>query len=254
MSRTAPIAALTLAAALALRAPAHGGASSGFPSEVDGFPIPNAHEIEEGRIYRGGEPRSQVKDVVKFGITDVLIFKTQNLVEVSREIHALKELGIDEANIRHIPYRWKDLPDFQQPCEQTVEALRILTELPADPKRKLFYHCTHGEDRTGLLSGLYRILDDGWELRKSFHDEMCENGYEAGNPKKGGGSVAAIRQSLTPLFLKMAWLIETGKLSKGDLNAGACRADPAESKEFQQSAYAHPEDFLCKKSSKFPKN
>ncbi len=250
----ASVAALTLAAALALRAPAHCGASSGFPSEVEGFPIPNAHEIEEGRVFRGGEPRSQVKDVAKFGITDVLIFKTQNLVEVAREIHALKELGIDGGNIRHIPFRWKDLPNFQEPCEQTVEALRMLTELPADPKRKLFYHCTHGEDRTGLLSGLYRILDDGWDIQRAFHDEMCENGYEAGNPKKHKGSVAAIRESLTPLFLKMAWLAETGKLSKGDLNTGICRVDPAESEEFRKSPYARPKDFACKKSSKFPKN
>lgn len=254
MRRPLHIAVLSLAAVLSLSSAGSCGDSSGFPSEVEGLPIPNAHEMEAGRIFRGGEPRSQVDDLVKFGITDVLIFKTQNFVEVSKEIGSLKSLGVNDANIHHIPFRWKDLPNFQEPCEQVVEALLTLTSLPADPKRKLFYHCTHGEDRTGLLSGLYRLMDDGWDLQRTFHDEMCENGYEAGNPRKDKGTVGAIRSSLTPLFLKMAWLIETGKLSKDDLNTGVCRADPAENEEFRKTPYAHPEDFACKKSSKFPKN
>jgi hypothetical protein len=37
-------------------------------------------------------------------------------------------------------------------------------------------HCTHGEDRTGLVCGIYRVRYDGWSTKEAW-DEMIALGY-----------------------------------------------------------------------------
>lgn len=37
-------------------------------------------------------------------------------------------------------------------------------------------HCTHGQDRTGLAVGVYRVLYDGWSKDKAW-DEMISRGF-----------------------------------------------------------------------------
>ena len=39
-----------------------------------------------------------------------------------------------------------------------------------------YVHCAHGQDRTGLVIGLERVIDEGW-TPKAAHDEMLKLGF-----------------------------------------------------------------------------
>ena len=68
---------------------------------------------------------------------------------------------------------------------------------------KLFLHCTVGEDRTGVIAGLWKY----WTIEKSSREimlkEMCAYGYEGRNPNKPRFNVENIQAWLTPFFLEM---------------------------------------------------
>jgi protein tyrosine/serine phosphatase len=55
--------------------------------------------------------------------------------------------------------------------------VRDFFRIALDPARRpLFIHCTYGVDRTGMMSGLYRIEAQGWEPAAAM-EEMRLLGY-----------------------------------------------------------------------------
>lgn len=181
--------------------------------------IENSHQLDrEGQIFRGREPKKLVHELKELGITDVIIFKNDVRGEVAKEKEELKTLGI---RYHHIPFLWKDISSLKDACRQTVRALRIMKRVK-EAGGKVFFHCTAGEDRTGLLAGLYRMLNDGYSSRNAFENEMCRNGYSDGNPGKPAFVVSAIEKGLTPLFLQMASAVESGRLGRETLSYAVC--------------------------------
>lgn len=206
---------------------------SPVPSSVPGISIPNTHEVGRGRglVLRGGAPNTDARaaELKAYGVTDVLIFKHRafrDRDEVAEEVGRLKAAGFDETQISSVPFRWKYMGPFRTDCEQTVEALRRLKAAYDTPGKVLFFHCTVGEDRTGYLAGLFRMLMEGWSLWDSFDRELCRQAYGSGNPRKPARVVQHIRDGLTPTYLKMAYLIETGLLRAEDLDPAACVSEP----------------------------
>lgn len=203
---------------------------STFPSDVPGISIPNTHIAAQGglgTVLRGSAPlKDEIKQLKDYGVTDVLIFKNQTKKEVDQEISFLKAAGYSSGQIHHIPFLWKNLGPFQQTCEQTVGALRLLSEAYKTPQKTIFFHCTVGEDRTGFLAGLFRMLAEKWDINKAFKEELCKNGYEAGNTRKEPEVSAKIRAGLTPVYLKMAVLISSGALTLDNLDSSVCATEP----------------------------
>lgn len=181
--------------------------------------IGNFHQVDrEGQVFRGREPKKAVSELKDIGVTDVIIFKNDVRGEVAREKEELKELGI---RYHHIPFLWKDLPSLPEACRQTVKALRIIKKVKS-VGGKVFFHCTAGEDRTGLLAGVYKMLTSGFSRQVAFETEMCRHGYANANPGKPAFVVDSIERGLTPLFLEMSRLIETGRLNQKTLSYAAC--------------------------------
>ncbi len=202
-----------------------GGLSSPFDSSVDGVTVPNAHWVDEGKtVLRGMEPRTpeQFAELRAAGVERVLIFK--NTTGKDDVGHEITSWNLPEGDVLHVPFQWKDLPDFTSPCEQTLEALRFIRE-SEDEQRKVFFHCTVGEDRTGYLAALHALLFEGGEARAAFDQDMCERGYGSGNPQKPGFVLGKLEEGLTPLYRSMAWLIQEGVLTD-DLESEACGAQP----------------------------
>ncbi len=202
-----------------------GGLSSPFDSTVEGISVPNTHWVdEEQTVLRSMEPRTpeQFAELRAAGIEKVLIFKnTTGNDDVGKEIASW---ALPEGDVLHVPFQWKDLDGFTAPCEQTLEALRFLQEAEEDEKKVLF-HCTVGEDRTGYLAALHALLVEGAEPAAAFHADMCEHGYGAGNPQKPGFVLGKLEDGLTPLYRSMAFLIEQGLLTE-DLDTAACAEEP----------------------------
>jgi hypothetical protein len=223
-----------------------GGLASPVPATAPGVEIPNAHWVEEG-LLRSMAPRSAAdyEALQTVGITAVLIFKkpTGTGRDVSDEIAALHDLGLADEAVLNVPFAWKDFPDFATPCEQTLEALRFLKTQRA-AGRPTLVHCTVGEDRTGYLAGLYRLLEGETEPTTVFTDEMCERGFGSGNPFKPTTVTGAIAEGLIPLYRKMAFKILSGELT-WDLEAAACATDPAGDPTFTSDPELAAAGYTC---------
>jgi hypothetical protein len=207
---------------------------SPFPSRVKGLSIPNAHELIRGpgRVIRGNAPNHRIQELIDLGITDVLMFKTPNDVlgtdsnDLEMERQALASASQQagrKVKVHWIPFPWRGFTSMEEGCRQVIQGLKVIEEVARDSRRSLFFHCTVGEDRTGLLAGMARMLHDDWNTKKAFYREMCGHGYEAGNPYKPLHVAEVIRKELTPLFLRMAAMAEEGLISSGELNESVCR-------------------------------
>lgn len=187
---------------------------------VDGLSIPNSFQVDQqGQVFRGKEPKKLVSELAGIGITDVIIFKNEVKTEVTTEIAALKTLKIKS---HHIPFRWKELESVEIACGQVVDALNLISKVKAK-NGSVYFHCTAGEDRTGLLAGLYRMLEEDLPMTKVFKSEMCARGYSDGNPHKPAMVHSAIKKELTPLFIALAKKIEEGTLELGKIPKALCK-------------------------------
>ncbi len=187
---------------------------------VDGLTIPNSHQVDkEGNVFRGRQPEKKVDELAHIGITDVIIFKNDVKGEVVKEIAELNRLGIKS---HHIPFRWKQYPTMQEACEQIVQAITIIRDVKK-VNGKSFLHCTAGEDRTGTVMGLYRMMTEKMTQTQVFRSEMCPRGFSDGNPHKPKAVTSAIEAELTPLFVTLAGKIEKGELKINTLSKASCK-------------------------------
>ncbi|MBT5094679.1 MAG: hypothetical protein HOM21_10570 [Halobacteriovoraceae bacterium] len=201
-----------------------GGLKSPFAPTVDYLSIPNSHTVGSAdAIVRGMAPGSKVAELVEEGFTDVLIFKSQTRSEVDDEVAELLALGIKSQQIHKISFPWRRFESYQSACQKTVQALKLFREIQADSDRSLFFHCTVGEDRTGHLTGLWRMLNQNWSAARAFRAEMCARGFGRGNPHKPSKVVKAIRAELTPLFFAMAKLVTDGQMTLDNLDLSVCQ-------------------------------
>jgi len=203
---------------------------SPMPSGVPGFTIPNVHGLAgtgPGLGLRGQAPRrDEIPQLRTYGITDILIFKKQETKEVDREIGWLLAAGYQRDRIHTIPFPWKDMGAFRDNCALTVRALRLLRDLRADGSRGVYLHCTVGEDRTGYLAGLFRMLVDGWDEEQAFRRELCAHGFGDGNTAKPEWVKKAVLKELSPLYSRMAKLISSGRLKLDSLDEAVCDTEP----------------------------
>lgn len=233
---------------------------SPFASTVENMSIFNAHEVDNDLLesgawlLRGMKPfrDADYTDLQNAHVDSVLIFKKPTSAhEVADETAALVDIGVDAANVVNVPFGWKDFTSFKEPCVQTVQSLKQLVTWQQAGK-KTFFHCTVGEDRTGYLAGLYLLLEyQDYTARDMFDSQLCEHGYSSGNPVKPYGAVAKeVDTDLTPIYLKMAYKISTGELSKDSLDESVCDADPADDAGFTGAAW-DAKKYRCAPSSLF---
>jgi len=226
--------------------------TSPFPSCVKGTVIPNSHTLDEdGLVLRGMAPRSEadVLSLNEVGVERILIFKNQTKTEVDQEIAQLLSQGWRPNQIKQIPFLWKDHPDFTSACQQTLAAMAWI-EKARLAGHKVFFHCTVGEDRTGYLAGLLKFWWDQGTLEELFEKQLCWNGYEAGNPQKPLNQVVLkIRRSLTPLWVKVAFLLSTAKSLEAK---SLCAADPSDDPTFKRDWLPLTTQLKCSVSPRYP--
>lgn len=222
-----------------------------IPSTVPGVQLQGTHIVvsdESGpKIIRSQEPSELIdyQQLKALGLTDVLIFKKQNRDEVETEIENWKSYGISGKHTKNIPMMYAKFPDFKTPCLQTLEALRFIHT--ARSTGRVLFHCSAGEDRTGYLAGLVQVLEGG-EISGVFKNEMCRNGYSHGDPRKGSTVCAEIDRDLTPLFLKMAYYVKSGKISWEKLDNSICNLDPVSDLRFKSDRTYDATRYRCKPS------
>jgi hypothetical protein len=128
----------------------------------------HVQEVEPG-LWRSNQPTTRldwlkIRDLgVKYVVK--LNMPSEGSDDGAREIGLIVyELGIEPRG---------DLASITKlPDEKLLRA----AEAVIDDGGGVLVHCTHGEDRTGLVIGRHRVLADGWTKARAYR-EMLEHGF-----------------------------------------------------------------------------
>lgn len=132
---------------------------------LDVFAIPNEHNVSEG-IKRGGRPtRFDLAELSQQGFKTIINLES-NESAIAQEKRNAERLGfnyiISELNTN-------ETPDDSQ-IQKVLEILRDPSQQP------VFIHCYHGQDRTGMVIGIHRVLDENWSQSEAYK-EMLNLGF-----------------------------------------------------------------------------
>jgi len=131
----------------------------------DGGPISNFHEVIPG-VYRGGRPdKAGLEYLQGLGVkTDLDLENIEDVV--NEEVQDGTKLQIDVVAEEMSPYTTPD----------DAQVARIQALLNDTNRRPIFVHCHYGEDRTGVMVGLFRVVSENWTQQNAYQ-EMLDLGF-----------------------------------------------------------------------------
>jgi protein tyrosine/serine phosphatase len=139
---------------------------------IDDAPIANFARVRDG-LYRGARPGDDgLQYLVGLGVKTIVDLEIGDLVEatpgdIAHEAQVAHDLGLDFVR--------NPMSAFTPFVDEA--AMNATLALLADTNRQPIYvHCRHGQDRTGLVIGLERVFDEGWDPGDA-HDEMLAFGF-----------------------------------------------------------------------------
>jgi tyrosine-protein phosphatase SIW14 len=139
-------------------------------SETPGVSIKNFGRVND-HYYRGSQPGAEeVAQLKRLGIRTVIDLRKDNVRE---EADWVKGLGMQYLNI--------PLKASVPPTEEQTSYFLSIVNNPAN--WPVYIHCKGGRHRTGALTAVYRITQDGWTADQAYL-EMKE--YDFNNGIFGG--------------------------------------------------------------------
>jgi protein tyrosine/serine phosphatase len=129
-----------------------------MPITLDG--VPNLHQIAP-HLYRSEQPTAVgMKNLEKLGIRTVI-----NLRWFNNDRKEAQGTALRTERVKILTW---DIDD-----EHVIEVMRMLKNADNGP---FLIHCKHGADRTGLMTAMYRILEQGWSAEEAL-EELTNGGY-----------------------------------------------------------------------------
>ncbi|MEQ8317545.1 MAG: tyrosine-protein phosphatase [Phycisphaerales bacterium] len=120
--------------------------------------------VQEGAIYRSGEPRpiATARPVKAHGIRTIIDLgaHTPGTDEELAAQETAEELGITR-------YRFGLIGDATGDPNDYVAALRLINDPANQP---VWVHCAAGSERTGMLIALHRVIVDGWDVDRAYDE------------------------------------------------------------------------------------
>lgn len=119
--------------------------------------------------YRGANPKNskQYEDLKALGVKTIIDLR--NMRDPLE--HKLEEKKAEKYGLKYFKIR---LRPWTPPKKKEIEEFFKIVDNPE--YQPVFVHCTYGEDRTGIMSALYRAENDKWSFEEAY-DEMLEMGY-----------------------------------------------------------------------------
>ena len=140
--------------------------SSGRAAAPSASSIPNFVQVTPD-LYRGGIPGADgIAYLAKIGVKTILDMETTDS-EISSELETASALSISVISLELPPLA------FRPTTRRMNEVISVLKDPANYP---LFVHCKHGQDRTGVAIGLYRVYVQGWTPAAAYQ-EMIERGF-----------------------------------------------------------------------------
>ncbi len=136
---------------------------------------PNFHLVSPG-VYRGGHPsKGNIAYLDGLGVDTIVDLEVADLVEawpwqIEKEQHDAAAAGIALERFPMSAFEPAKSDEFDGKIDGILALLRDKS------RRPIYVHCKHGQDRTGLVIGLERVVNEGWSA-KAAHDEMVTLGF-----------------------------------------------------------------------------
>jgi protein tyrosine/serine phosphatase len=128
------------------------------PVTLDG--VPNLHRLTPF-LYRSEQPTALgMRNLEKMGIRTVI-----NLRAFNDDLDELRGTGLRAV---HVPVHTWHL--------ETEDIVAVMRELRHPENGPFLIHCQHGADRTGLMSAVYRMLEQNWSAEDALN-ELVDGGY-----------------------------------------------------------------------------
>lgn len=123
-------------------------------------------ELVSPGIYRGPRPTQDTLAQLKsMGVQTILDLENTDSA-IQAEQGWASNLGLNFVS--------EPMSGFWYPDDSEVDQIEsILSDQTQWP---IFVHCQHGQDRTGLIVGLYRVFSEGVDPGTA-HDEMVQKGF-----------------------------------------------------------------------------
>ena len=122
--------------------------------------LPNFAKVSEG-LYRGGQPTAKGFAQLKhIGIRTIVTLRALRPKRRRVEGHDFRYLHLA---VKH----------FHPESEDVIDFLHVVTDPQNQP---VFIHCRSGEDRTGMMVAVYRIVVQGWSKADALA-EMKRMGF-----------------------------------------------------------------------------
>jgi tyrosine-protein phosphatase SIW14 len=117
---------------------------------IDNFGQVNEH------YYRGAQPKaSDYADLQALGIRTVVDLTEDGNADEARLVEA------QGMKLVRIPMTTRVIPT----AEQLAQFLRVVGDSANQP---VYVHCQGGRHRTGVMTAIYRMTNDGWDAAKAF--------------------------------------------------------------------------------------
>lgn len=127
--------------------------------------VGNVAEVASG-LYRGAQPtREGFLALKKLGVRTVVSLRT-----LHKEAEDVKAAGLEPVEL---PLQ-ADVRGSRPPTPE--EVARFLSVVLDPARRPVYFHCAHGQDRTGTMCAVYRMEVEGWSPEDAFA-EMQEFGF-----------------------------------------------------------------------------
>ncbi len=128
------------------------------PIAIEG--APNLHRIST-MLYRSEQPTALgMKNLEKLGIRTVI-----NLRAFNDDQDEVRGTSLRTERLKILTWRVDD--------RHVIAVMRLLRKVENGP---FLIHCQHGADRTGLMSAMYRILEQNWSIEDAVQ-ELTDGGY-----------------------------------------------------------------------------
>jgi protein tyrosine/serine phosphatase len=123
--------------------------------------VPNLHRVS-ANVYRSAQPTAEgFRNLAKeCGIRTVINFRQSGEDD-------------DEAEGTGLQLKLVEMFTGSIKDKHVVATMRLLRQQGDGP---FLIHCKHGADRTGLMTAMYRVLEEGWSLQDA-KDELVDGGY-----------------------------------------------------------------------------
>jgi tyrosine-protein phosphatase SIW14 len=145
--------------------------------------LPNFFRVDD-HYLRGAQPTEEgFRQLAQMGVHLVIDLRDDSGPRYEWEEKLVTSLGMRYVNL--------PISTWRAPEEESIQ--RLMELLGENQKQPVFVHCWRGNDRTGLVTGLYRL---------EFYDWTADEAYK--EMKKTGFSLSFLRKGMKSYLYKYA--------------------------------------------------